>query len=68
LLSAAPYRNDDWLLGQIDLDWTVQGEAVTMLTEGYPSFRRVVARQEGNATLQVSAGDLTAELSMEVLP
>jgi hypothetical protein len=67
-LSVAPYKNITRLLGGSSGDWTVSSDAVSVLQDGNPRRRRVVARDVGTTTLTVSCFDLEATIDLVVLP
>lgn len=56
------------LLGNMEVDWSVDSEAVTILDDGVSGRRRLVARAAGTATITASAPDLSVSLDIEVLP
>jgi hypothetical protein len=56
------------LLGQPALSWQVTGDAVSLLDTGLGSRVEVRARKTGLSTVTASAADLSATLSVEVLP
>lgn len=66
-LVATPALATVRLLGEIEAAWSVEGESVSLLDEGIPNQRRLVAREAGIATVRVEAIDLATEIELEVL-
>jgi len=62
------YAGAQRLLGSAETTWVTDTPFVTLLDEGRPSYRRIVARAPGNATLSVSAMGFERTLTVEVLP
>ena len=56
------------LVGVAEADFSATGTQLTLLNEGVTGWRRVVAREEGASTISVTMLEMTAELSVEVLP
>ena len=67
-VSVAPYDSAQRLSGHIDAEWSVVGDAVTVLNEGVPGRRRLAARQAGSADVTVKALDRDVVLTIEVQP
>jgi len=67
VLEAEPYRDSQRLLGHGTTTWT-GGGAVTLLRDGSPARRRIVARAPGEAQVAVSAFGFSRTLHITVLP
>jgi hypothetical protein len=67
-LMVAPYADDVRLVGLVEGEWTLDGDAAQLLQNGVLGQRRLVARQPGSAELAVVAGDRSRTVPVEVLP
>jgi len=67
-LVAAPHRGAQRLLGELDATFDADPAVVTLLDEGVPGSRRVVASAAGKTTVSVSALGIQAAVDLEVLP
>ncbi len=67
LVEVEPYVDSQRLLGHGSSDWTA-GSAITLLKDGAPARRRIVARTPGEATLSVNAFGFDKTLTIRVLP
>ncbi len=56
------------LLGDIETEWQVDGDALAVLRTGILTQRELRARNPGETTLTVSAAGLTSTLTIRVLP
>ncbi len=70
LVSFEAFGGAQPLLGQYLVEWSVEGDAVTVLEDTLLGQYRIVAREAGEATVGVTAPDLELSLSLdiEVLP
>jgi hypothetical protein len=68
VLDVVAYRGSQRLLGAADSQWSAAGEVVTILRDGAPRRRRLVARSPGETELRVAALSLDAALTVRVLP
>jgi hypothetical protein len=67
-LLVAPYAEDVRLVGLVEGEWSLDGNAVQLLQNGVLGQRRLVARQPGSAALAVVAGERSQTVPVEVLP
>ena len=67
-LSIAPYKDVTRLLGSSDAVWDASSGAVSILQDGNPRRRRVIAREPGASTITVSCFDQQASIELVVLP
>lgn len=67
-LAAVPYVGAQAMIGELEIEWSAEGDAVQMLDEGIGSMRRLVAREEGTATLRVTGFEQERSIELEVLP
>jgi hypothetical protein len=67
ILEAEPYRDSQRLLGHGTTTWS-GGGAVSVLRDGAPARRRIVARTPGEADVVVGAFGFTRTLHITVLP
>jgi hypothetical protein len=67
-LGVVAFRGPQRLVGSGHIDWTLTGDAVTVLDDGNPDRRRIVARRAGDATLTVESMGLSQALDITVLP
>jgi hypothetical protein len=67
ILEAEPYRDSQRLLGHGATTWT-GGGAVTLLRDGAPARRRIVARAPGETDVVVASFGFTRTLHITVLP
>ncbi len=67
LVEVEPYLDSQRLLGHGTSEWSA-GAAITLLKDGAPGRRRLVARTPGDATLVVQAFGFTKTLNIKVLP
>ena len=56
------------LAGHGEIIWSTDGDVVTLLEDGRPSYRRLVARNPGTTTVRAEGLSFTANLDIEVLP
>lgn len=67
VLEVAPYLDSQRLLGRGTSEWST-GAELTLLRDGAPERRRVVARTPGLTNVTVRAFDFEKTLSIEVVP
>lgn len=67
-LGVIAYRGPQRLVGTGEVDWLVSGDAVTLLSDGNPDRRRVVARTPGTATIAIDSMGMSQTLDITVLP
>jgi hypothetical protein len=68
MLSSSLLAVSQRLAGEGDMEWTVEGDAVTLLRDGSTGRRRLVARQAGHAHVTVSALGISTAIDVEVMP
>jgi hypothetical protein len=68
VLEVAPYLDSQRLLGKGTSEWSVAGSTLTLLRDGSPERRRVVARTPGQEDITVRAFSFEHTLHVEVLP
>jgi hypothetical protein len=67
-IGAIAYRGPQRLVGNDTLDWSVTGDAVTLLDDGNPDRQRVVARGAGDARITVESMGMSRSLDITVYP
>lgn len=67
VVEIAPYRDSQRLLGHATTTWTA-GSPVTLLKDGVPARRRIVARTPGETDIAVSSFGFEKTLHVAVLP
>jgi hypothetical protein len=50
------------------VSWSVDGDAVRLLSDGNPDRRRMVARTAGSATVSIDSMGMTETLDITVYP
>jgi hypothetical protein len=68
ILVAAPHADAQRLLGDADATWDADPQIVTLVDQGTPGSRRVVAKAPGKTSVKASALGMETLLSLEVLP
>ena len=66
-VTVIPHAGDQALLGDGEVVWTIEGDAVKGLSAGYPQTRRLYASEAGNSSISVSSLGLTVALNLEVI-
>ncbi len=68
-VGAVAYRGPQRLVGVGDVAWALAGDdAVTLLSDGNPDRRRVVARRAGTTSLSIDSMGLSQTLAITVRP
>jgi hypothetical protein len=67
-VSVKAFIKDTRLLGELDSEWTLEGNVGTILDSGRPASRRIRIKQVGEAKLKVKATSFEKEMTLEVLP
>jgi hypothetical protein len=67
IVSVEPYRESQRLVGRTSSTWT-SGTTISVLHEGVPARRRIVARQPGETDLVVNSFGFDKTLHITVLP
>ena len=67
-LTTRPSLGSQLLAGSAAATWTAGSEAVSVLRDGDPSRRRLVARAVGDSTLTIESMGLTRTINVNVLP
>lgn len=68
VIEVEPYVDSQRLLGRASSEWTTTTTAVTLLRDGAPNRRRLVARAPGQAPVTVSAFGFDHTIQVEVVP
>lgn len=66
-LVAAPHRGPQRLLGELDAAFEADPQVVTMLDEGVPGSRRIVATKAGETSVTVKALGIEVAVALSVL-
>lgn len=67
-LGVIAFRGPQRLVGTGDVSWSVEGDAVRLLSDGNPDRQRMVARTAGTATVSIDSMGMTQTLAITVYP
>lgn len=68
LVAVEPYANSQPLIGNFDLEWTVDGTAIAVVPDIVSGWYRTVAREVGDATVVFHGLGLQTTWQLEVMP